>query len=247
MSKKLLLILQQKMKVSLVGCFLFFCSLSFAQQKTNVTGNVITENNAPLAGVSVNIKGRTGGTTTDMSGKFSIQANKGTTLIFSFVGYEAKQVEVGSEADLGTISLVSTTASLGEVVIVGYGTQKKATLTGAVSSVSGEAIQKSVAPNVSNSLAGRLPGLVVVSRTGEPGNDGSLLRIRGVNTLGDNSPLIIVDGIQNRGLDRIDPSNIESVTVLKDASAAIYGSEAANGVILVTTKRGKAGVPQDSD
>lgn len=244
MSKKLLLILQQKMKVSLVGCFLCFCSLSFAQQKTNVSGNVITENNAPLAGVSVNIKGRTGGTTTDMSGKFTLQANKGATLIFSFVGYEPKQVEVGSETDLGTISLVSTTASLGEVVIVGYGTQKKATLTGAVSSVSGEAIQKSVAPNVSNSLAGRLPGLVVVSRTGEPGNDGSLLRIRGVNTLGDNSPLIIVDGIQNRGLDRIDPSNIESVTVLKDASAAIYGSEAANGVILVTTKRGKAGVPR---
>ncbi len=238
------MILQQKMKVSLVGCFLFFCSLSFAQQKTTVTGNIIADNNTPLAGVSVNIKGRSGGTTTDMSGKFTIQANKGTTLIFSFVGYEPKQVQVGSDADLGTLSLVSTTASLGEVVVVGYGTQKKATLTGAVSSVSGEALQKSVAPNVSNSLAGRLPGLVVVSRTGEPGNDGSLLRIRGVNTLGDNSPLIIVDGIQNRGLDRIDPSNIESITVLKDASAAIYGSEAANGVILVTTKRGKTGNPR---
>ncbi|HXS55460.1 MAG TPA: TonB-dependent receptor [Hanamia sp.] len=238
------MILQQKMKVSLAGCFLFFCSLSFAQQKTNLTGNVISDNNTPLAGVSVNIKGRPGGTTTDMAGKFTIEANKGATLIFSFVGYEPKQIEVGGESDLGTISLVSTAASLGEVVIVGYGTQKKATLTGAVSSVSGEAIQKSVAPNVSNSLAGRLPGLVVISKTGEPGNDASLLRIRGVNTLGDNSPLIIVDGIQNRGLDRIDPSNIESVTVLKDASAAIYGSEAANGVILVTTKRGKAGVPR---
>ena len=131
-----------------------------------------------------------------------------------------------------------------QVVVVGYGTQKKATLTGSVAEVSGNEIRKSPAPNVSNSLVGRLPGLVVVSRTGEPGNDASLLRIRGVNTLGDNSPLIIVDGIQNRGLDRIDPASIESITVLKDASAAIYGSEAANGVILVTTKRGKLGIPE---
>jgi hypothetical protein len=125
MSKKLLMILQQKMKVSLVGCFLFFCSLSFAQQKTTVTGNIIADNNTPLAGVSVNIKGRSGGTTTDMSGKFTIQANKGTTLIFSFVGYEPKQVQVGSDADLGTLSLVSTTASLGEVVVVGLERRKK--------------------------------------------------------------------------------------------------------------------------
>ncbi|MEO8414721.1 MAG: TonB-dependent receptor [Ginsengibacter sp.] len=246
MLKKLLLFLQQKEKVFTLIFFLFFSSFSFAQQKMTVSGNVASEKNEPMAGVSVNVNGSSVGTTTDADGKFTIQANKGATLVFSFVGFEENQVKVTGQNSVGTILMVSTTSALNEVVVVGYGTQKKATLTGAVTSVSGSEIRKSPAPNISNSLVGRLPGLVVVSRTGEPGNDASLLRIRGVNTLGDNSPLIIVDGIQNRGLDRIDPASIESITVLKDASAAIYGSEAANGVILVTTKRGVSGKPQIS-
>src|SRR5690606_31925355 len=113
----------------------------------------------------------------------------------------------------------------------------KATLTGSVVEVKGDEIIKAPVTNVSNSLSGRLPGLTAVQRSGDPGQDGSTIRIRGVNTLGDNNPLIIVDGVPGRSLDRIDANSIESITVLKDASAAIYGSQAANGVILVTTKR----------
>jgi TonB-linked SusC/RagA family outer membrane protein len=227
--------------------FVFFCgfgSFCFAQGTETVTGTVLSSvDGTPLTGASITIKGKTGGTTTDASGKFSIKAAKGAVLTISNVGYLDQDAVVTSEGVLN-IALQPSVNSLEQVVVVGYGTQKKATLTGSVAEVSGNEIRKSPAPNVSNSLVGRLPGLVVVSRTGEPGNDASLLRIRGVNTLGDNSPLIIVDGIQNRGLDRIDPASIESITVLKDASAAIYGSEAANGVILVTTKRGKLGIPQ---
>src|SRR5690606_38541877 len=119
-------------------------------------------------------------------------------------------------------------ATLDDVVVVGYGTRKKATLTGSIASVKGADLAKSPAGNFSNSLAGRLPGLVAITRTGEPGNDGSTLRIRGANTLGDNSPLVVVDGIAGRSLERLDPATIESVTILKDASAAIYGAQAAN-------------------
>ncbi|MGN6618378.1 MAG: SusC/RagA family TonB-linked outer membrane protein [Ilyomonas sp.] len=232
----------QKLLYSVI--LLFLSSYLQAQETIKVSGTVIDSSlNKPLSGVSVNVKGQTTGTTTDEKGKFSINANRNSTLVFSYVGYTPEEVAVGNN-NVINVTLKSEAASLQDVVVVGYGTQKKATLTGSIAVVSGNEVRKSPAPNVSNSLVGRLPGLVVVSRTGEPGNDGSLLRIRGVNTLGDNAPLVIVDGIQNRGLDRIDPANIESITVLKDASAAIYGSEAANGVILVTTKRGKAGKPQ---
>jgi TonB-linked SusC/RagA family outer membrane protein len=233
-------------KISLLTCLLLFSFLSFAQQKITVNGTVVSDQNEPLSGVSVKVEKSSVGTTTQSNGTFTLQVNKGATLNLSMVGFGDKQIKVEHEGDIGITPMVTMVSSLGEVVVVGYGTQKKATLTGSVATVSGNDIRKSPAPNVSNSLVGRLPGLVVVSRTGEPGNDASLLRIRGVNTLGDNSPLIIVDGIQNRGLDRIDPASIESITVLKDASAAIYGSEAANGVILVTTKRGVSGKPQIS-
>jgi len=226
--------------------FILFTSVSLnlsAQSSRRISGTVTDEQNVALSGVSVNVKGQSTSVITDKQGRYILNASDTSTVIFAFVGFVSQEVPVKGQSVIN-VSLKTETASLQDVVVVGYGTQKKTTLTGSVATVTGDAVKKSPAPNVSNSLVGRLPGLVVVSRTGEPGNDGSLLRIRGVNTLGDNSPLIIVDGIQNRGLDRIDPSNIESITVLKDASAAIYGSEAANGVILVTTKRGKTGKPQ---
>ncbi|WP_235921305.1 SusC/RagA family TonB-linked outer membrane protein [Foetidibacter luteolus] len=223
--------------------FLPFSVLLHAQGSKKLSGTVTDEQNVALSGVSVSVKGTSVSVITDSKGKFSLNVSDTATVVFTFIGYTAQEVDVKGKNSID-VSLKPDAASLQDVVVVGYGTQKKTTLTGSVVAVSGDVVKKSPAPNVSNSLAGRLPGLVVVSRTGEPGNDGSLLRIRGVNTLGDNSPLIIVDGIQNRGLDRIDPSNIESITVLKDASAAIYGSQAANGVILVTTKRGKSGKPQ---
>lgn len=136
--------------------------------------------------------------------------------------------------------------SLAEVIVVGYGEQKKETITGSVATVKGSELAKSPAVNLSNSIAGRMPGVVAVNRSGEPGYDGSAIRIRGSNTLGNNDALIVIDGIPARagGIDRLNPNDIESISVLKDASAAIYGSRAANGVILMTTKRGKSGIPE---
>lgn len=235
----------KKMQCILLLLVLLLPASLIYSQTNLVKGKVTDENGAGLAGVSVQAKGTSAGTSTDANGNFSLKVpDRNGTLVFSSVGYSTQEAAINNRATVNSTLSSASGQALGEVVVVGYGTQKKATLTGSVASVSGNDIRKSPAPNISNSLTGRLPGLVVVSTTGEPGNDASLLRIRGVNTLGDNSPLIIVDGIQNRGLDRIDPATIESITVLKDASAAIYGSEAANGVILVTTKRGKSGAPK---
>lgn len=210
-----------------------------------VTGKVIDERGEPIPGVTVLVRGTTTGIATDLDGSYTLTVPEGSTLVFSFIGFVSQEISVGNRSTID-VTLMEDETSMDEVVVVGYGTQKKATLTGAVTSVKGEAIQRSPAINLTNSLAGRLPGLTVVTRSGEPGADGSLLRIRGSNTLGDNSPLIVVDGIQNRSIERLNPADIESITVLKDASAAIYGSQAANGVILVTTKRGATGKPEVS-
>ncbi len=212
-------------------------------QQKSFSGKVTDSAGLPLPGVTVVIKGTTSGTITDANGVYSFSTiPKKSTLIFSFVGMKTQEITLENQTSLN-VSLVDESIGLEEVVAVGYGTQKKATMTGSITSVKAEALVKSKSANFSNALAGQLPGLVVISRTGEPGNDGSTLRIRGANTLGDNSPLIVVDGISNRSLERLDPATIESVTVLKDASAAIYGAQAANGVILVTTKRGATGKP----
>ncbi|HTE31734.1 MAG TPA: SusC/RagA family TonB-linked outer membrane protein, partial [Chryseolinea sp.] len=230
-------------RLTLPILLLFSSLLSFAQQKLSVTGTVLSDSSLPLSGVSIKVKDGATGTSSEVNGSFTIKVEKGATLVFSAVGYQEKHVIVQGEGSVLSVMLTQAASNLNDVVVVGYGTRKKATLTGAIVSVKGEEIAKSPAGNFSNSLAGRLPGLVVISRTGEPGNDGSTLRIRGANTLGDNSPLVVVDGITGRSLERLDPATIESVTVLKDASAAIYGSQAANGVILVTTKRGGLGKP----
>jgi hypothetical protein len=173
MLKKPTPFLQQKKRALIFACLLCCSLFSFAQQMITVTGNVSAENNVPLPGVSVNVKGSSAGTITDAAGKFSIRVNEGTTLVFSFVGYEENQVVVNSEKSAAHIQMVATSSTLNDVVVVGYGTQKKTTLTGAVVAVNGDELQKSAAPNVSNSLVGRLPGLVVVTRTGEPGTDAS--------------------------------------------------------------------------
>ena len=131
-------------------------------------------------------------------------------------------------------------------MVVGYGEQKKTTITGAVTSVKGDVISQAPVSNLSNALTGRLPGTIFINRSGEPGYDGSQIRVRGTNTAGNPNALIVIDGIANRsgGLERLNPADIESITILKDGSAAIYGAQAANGVILVTTKRGQEGKPQ---
>jgi len=215
-----------------------------AQQQKTISGKVVTDNGEPLPGVTVFVKGTTSGTVTDMNGKFSFSApSSAQMLVFSFVGYITQEVAIAGKTAVDVV-LIPQVTDLSEVVVVGYGTQRKVTSTGAVVSAVGDDIIKSPAINVTNNLVGRLPGLTAVTRSGEPGYDGATLRIRGSNTLGDNSPLIVVDGVPNRGLERLNPNDIENVTILKDASAAIYGSQAANGVILVTTKRGDIGKPK---
>lgn len=221
---------------------LSICSILAHAQDALIRGSIKDEGGSPVPGANVIIKGTNLGTTSDEEGAFSINASPSDVLVISFIGYKTQEILVGNQTSLA-LTLEPDLTTLGEVVVVGYGEQKRATLSGSVSVVGGNEIVKSPAINVSNSLAGRLPGLTAINTTSEPGNDGAMLRIRGVGTFGNADPLIVVDGIPNRSLDRIDPATVESISVLKDASAAIYGAQAANGVILITTKRGKPGKP----
>lgn len=216
----------------------------FAQERT-LSGTVTSKDDGlPIPGVNVLVKGTSIGTATDQNGKFSLSiSDVNATLVFSFIGFVTQEISAGTQTSFD-IGLESDVSTLSEVVVVGYGEQKKVTMTGSVAIVKGADVVQNPATNVSNRLVGRLPGLTAVQPSGEPGYDGSTLRIRGVNSLGNNDVLVVVDGIAGRSLDRIDPNSIESISILKDASAAIYGSQAANGVILITTKRGKTGKPE---
>lgn len=210
-----------------------------------VRGRVTDEKNQGLPGANIQEKGTKNGVVTDAKGNFTLTVQQGNaTLIVSYVGYGNKEIAVNNQADL-TIVLTESQNKLNDVIVVGYGTQKKATLTGAVSQVKGDVVKSSPNGNLSNNLTGRTPGLIAVNRSGEPGNDGSTLSVRGTASFRNSNagPLIVVDGIPDRSFSRINPDDIESVSVLKDASAAIYGVRAANGVVLITTKRGKSGKP----
>ncbi|MCY7360325.1 MAG: TonB-dependent receptor plug domain-containing protein, partial [Rudanella sp.] len=214
--------------------------------QSKVSGKVLDEEGLGLPGVSVVVKGTSTGSVSDAQGAYSVNAtNSKGSLVFSYIGYVTQEVAMNGRSTVN-ITLATDTKSLNEVIVVGYGTQRKETITGSVASVKGSDLVKSPAVNLSNSIAGRLPGVFAVNRSGEPGADGSNIRIRGSNTLNNTAALIVIDGIPGRegGLDRINPADIESISVLKDAAAAIYGSRAANGVILITTKRGKTGKPQ---
>ena len=215
-------------------------------QSLSIQGNVTSETGEALPGVTVLVEGTTTGTATDISGNYTINVPDGNgTLLFSFIGYTSEEVQINNRSEID-ISLMPDVQALQEVIVVGYGVQKKETVTGSVATVKGEELENSPAINLSNSIAGRMPGVIAVNRSGEPGYDGSGIRIRGSNTLGNNSALIVIDGIPARqgGFERLNPADIESISVLKDASAAIYGSRAANGVILITTKRGESGKPE---
>jgi TonB-linked SusC/RagA family outer membrane protein len=205
-----------------------------------IKGVVKDDQENPLPGVSIVVKGTSIGTTTGMDGSFEIDlTTDAQTLVFSFVGYEPKEINVLNES-IVNIVLQTDEKSLNEVVVVGYGTQKKVNLTGSVSAVTGQEIAKRPVGKTSTALQGAVPGLTVTQTSGQPGRDGSTLRIRGIGTTGNSDPLVIVDGVESN-LNNIDPNEIESISVLKDASsAAIYGSRASNGVILVTTKRGNS-------
>ncbi len=209
---------------------------------TTVTGVVKGVNGQPLGDVSITLKGTSEGTLTDKDGKFSIEINgKEPVLVFSSVGYQRREVKVSNQNYIDIV-LDEEVKSLSDVLVVGYGNRKKANYTGAVSTVETKEIVAAPVADISNALTGRLSGLIAVQRNGEPGRDGSNLLIRGVSTTGDNSPLVVIDGIPRGDFSQLDPNEIETVTLLKDAaSAAVFGVRGANGVILVTTKRGKAG------
>jgi len=225
-------------------CFLLTTlQLPALSQQKAISGRVTAADSA-VAGVTVQVKGSSNATQTNADGQYSINAPANGTLVFTYIGFTTQEIGIGNRSTVN-ISLQGNNQQMNEVVVVGYGTQRKATVTGAVATVRGSDLDKSPALNLSNSLAGRLPGITALQRTGEPGFDGSTIRIRGTNTLGDSGPLVVIDGVPDRagGFDRLNPADIESMSILKDASAAIYGARAANGVILITTKQGKVGKP----
>ena len=212
------------------------------QQNRTVKGNVTDANGTPIIGANVMEKGTTNGTITDIDGNFSLNVSPNATLVISYIGYKSQEVSAAElQGGKQKITLKEDSEIMDEVIVVGYGTQKKATLTGSVSQVGGEDLKKVAAANLTNTLAGKTAGIIANTRSGEPGEDNADILIRGKGTLGSTSPLIVVDGIADRSFSHLNPEDIESISVLKDASAAIYGARAANGVILVTTKRGKEG------
>ena len=211
-------------------------------QQLRITGTVTdATTNESLPGVNVHVDGTTIGTLTDINGKYTIAVpNAEATLVYSFIGYLTQNIQVAGQTVID-VKLVPADETLQEVVVVGYGTQRKETMTGSISKVVGAELVKSPSVNVSSSLTGKLSGLVVNQRTGTPGNEELDIVIRGTGTFNNNDPLIVIDGVPRDNLQRLNPEDIESITVLKDASAAIYGARAANGVILVTTKQGSKG------
>ncbi len=210
-----------------------------AQNLMKITGKVVDTFNEPMIGVSVLEKGTTNGAITDLDGNYSISAPKGATIVFSYIGYITQEKTVNSN----TINVVLTedVKALEEVVVVGYGIQKKSSVTGAISQVKSEDMQNRSISNVQQALQGKTAGVQVVSTSGAPGS-APAIRVRGYSSNVDMSPLYVVDGVRLANISGIDPNDIESIEVLKDAaSAAIYGAQAGNGVVLVTTKRGKLG------
>ena len=226
------------MKKMITGLLFIFCSFGLAAQTLNVKGVVKDANSGEtLPGVSVVIKGTTIGTETDFDGLFMLSnVKKGAILVFNYLGMKSKEVVVKS-AEMN-ISLEESAEALDEIVVVGYGTQKKKEVTGAVSVIDSKAIEKLNPTRVEQALQGQIAGVNITSSSGSPGS-GSNIRIRGVSTNGDSSPLILVDGNVISDLSVLNPNDIKSINVLKDATAGIYGVRAANGVVLITTKTGR--------
>jgi len=209
----------------------------FAQDA--ISGTITDSSGTPLPSVSVLVQGTTVGTSTDFDGNYKIKASQGDVLIVSYLGFKTQKVTIGKSTAYN-LSLEEDAAELEEIVVVGYGTQRKSDLTGAVGVIKSESLVEAPVGSASQLLAGRVAGLVTTQESGVPGNDATNFNIRGFG-----APLVLVDGVITE-FNRIDPNDIESISVLKDASAAIYGVLSGNGVVLVTTKRGKSGAPKIS-
>lgn len=230
----------QNLKVTLVDNRAIISKAEATKGSKRVIGVVKNRDGELLPGVSIQVKGSSRGVATDIDGKFSLDANAGESLVFSFVGYET-QIIAAQESPMNVV-LALDAKQLEEVVVVGYGVQAKVNLTGAVAQIKGADLQDRPITNVSQAMQGTMPGVTITSGQGRPGQDGGTIRIRGVGTLNNSNPYILVDGVEAGSFNQIDPNDIESISILKDAgSAAIYGSKASNGVILITTKRGKGG------
>lgn len=218
-----------------------------------ISGTVMDEQ-GPLPGATVLVKGTSNGVQTDFDGNYTIDvADANATLVFSYVGYSTQEVPINGQSTVN-VTLAADTQNLEEVVVLGYTTRKKGEVTGSVSTIDSKAIEQSSNKDIAKSLAGRASGLIISDRGGVPGagnggggntdDDATTILIRGKSTLNNNSPLILIDGIQAASFSNLSPQDIASLTVLKDGAAAIYGSRAANGVILITTKRGSTGKPK---
>lgn len=215
-----------------------------AADETLISGEVKDEKSSAIPGASIVLQGTTKGTTTDVNGKFSLSVSKsGSVIIVSFLGYKRQEIAVGSRTNF-TVQLEPSTDELQEVVVVGYGTQRKQTLTGAISNIVSEQIKTTTHTSLAQSLQGKVAGVQIRQNSGEPGSFSTNINIRGFG-----EPLYVVDGVARDGgyeFQKINPDDIESISVLKDASAAIFGIRAGNGVVIVTTKKGKQGKPQFS-
>src|SRR5690554_3208806 len=207
-----------------------------------ITGIVRDQSKEPIPGVTVSVLGSGTGTATDMDGKYAITVPEGSTLVFSFIGFQPHTVRVGAQNVIDVV-LLEDISSLEEVVVVGYAEQRKVSVTGAVASVNTNELRQSSSASLANALAGRLSGLTSIqSGGGQPGRDDATMYLRGVATTNGRSPLILIDGVPRDNIRTIDANEVESVSILKDASAtAVFGVRGANGVILITTKRGKEG------
>ncbi|WP_211238148.1 SusC/RagA family TonB-linked outer membrane protein [Saccharicrinis fermentans] len=223
-------------------CLSLGVSSAMAQSKT-ISGTVRDTEGVPLPGVTVVIKGTTTGTITDIDGNYSLtNIPVGSTLVVSFVGMTTKEIVITDQSMVNVV-LESSYIGLEEVVAIGYTTRKKGEVTGSISSVNSETLERTSSKDLEKSLAGKIPGLIVSDKGGYPGSSDVTLLIRGKSTLNNNEPLILIDGITAGSFSHLSAQDIESLTVLKDGAAAIYGARAANGVILITTKRGKSGKP----
>ncbi|MCR5408553.1 MAG: TonB-dependent receptor [Bacteroidales bacterium] len=219
-------------------CLALLASAAVFAQTGRVSGKVLDENGEPLIGAGVVVKGTTNGTMTGLDGEFSLDVPKGAALTISFIGYLDGEIVPGTRSNV-EITLEPDTKLLDEVVVIGYGTVKRKDLTGSVASARGEDIEARKTTTLSTALQGSMSGVMVTRDNSAPGAGAGSIRVRGITTIGTTDPLIIVDGVQTSSLDYVNPADVESISVLKDAAAAsIYGSKAAAGVILVTTKRG---------
>lgn len=218
--------------------------LHYQDEKGYVNGTITASNGETIIGATIQVKGTSVGVITDIEGRFSVKAPGNAILVISCIGYQTQEIRVNNKKNLNIV-LQESVQDLEEVTVVAYGTQKKATLTGAISSINTEALLKSPSGSIANTLAGQLTGVSSVQYSGQPGADDAKLFVRGVGSLTEDgaTPLILVDGVE-RDFFQMDANEIESINVLKDASAtAVFGVRGANGVILVTTRRGKEGKP----